>query len=169
VVAADITHEEAHTSLMRLYALLGQNHRAMRQFRQLQKALRRELDVEPQLASRDLFEAIKQDRRARSVDLSSNARVGTSLTEESLAEILSGRQRQVTQLLGRGLTDAQIAAALSITRRTAETHISQILRKLGLSSRSELGKLLVTNSILILLSLTDSADYLVEQLQTLVA
>ncbi len=50
--------EEAHAGLMRLYARSGQRHRALRQYEQLQHALREELDAEPDETCRQLYEQI---------------------------------------------------------------------------------------------------------------
>jgi len=49
---------------------------------------------------------------------------------------LSRREREVATLLVQGQTNAQIAATLGIAERTADTHVSNLLRKLGVSSRS---------------------------------
>jgi DNA-binding NarL/FixJ family response regulator len=43
----------------------------------------------------------------------------------------------VLQLIGRGAANKEIAAELSITERTARTHVSNILGKLGLASRTQ--------------------------------
>lgn len=51
LVVNDPAHEEARVGLMRLYALSGQRHQALRQYQQLREALRRELDAEPDAAS----------------------------------------------------------------------------------------------------------------------
>jgi non-specific serine/threonine protein kinase len=51
---------------------------------------------------------------------------------------LTERQREVTALVARGLTNQEIASALVISARTAETHIQNILTKLDLGSRSQL-------------------------------
>jgi two-component system nitrate/nitrite response regulator NarL len=50
---------------------------------------------------------------------------------------LTRRERDVLRLLADGLGDRDIAAALTISRRTVETHVSSILRKLGVRNRSE--------------------------------
>lgn len=46
-------------------------------------------------------------------------------------ELLTDREKQVLQLAAEGLTSAQIADRLSMSRRTAETHRANFSRKLG--------------------------------------
>ena len=53
------------------------------------------------------------------------------------AEDLTSRELDVLRLLGAGETNKGIAAALGITERTARTHVSHILSKLGLRSRTQ--------------------------------
>jgi DNA-binding NarL/FixJ family response regulator len=48
---------------------------------------------------------------------------------------LTGRELAVLRLLAAGLTNAQIGAQLYISPRTAGVHVTNILRKLGVSSR----------------------------------
>jgi DNA-binding NarL/FixJ family response regulator len=50
---------------------------------------------------------------------------------------LTARERDVLRLLADGLGDRDLAAALTISRRTVETHVSSILRKLGVRNRTE--------------------------------
>ncbi|MGN6483847.1 MAG: response regulator transcription factor, partial [Thermomicrobiales bacterium] len=49
---------------------------------------------------------------------------------------LTARETEVLIHLGRGASTDEIAAALSMSPRTATTHISRILAKLGVSSRA---------------------------------
>jgi DNA-binding CsgD family transcriptional regulator len=49
---------------------------------------------------------------------------------------LSARELEVLRLVAAGHTDREIAAALAISRRTATTHLTHILDKLGLDSRA---------------------------------
>ncbi|MDF2442986.1 MAG: hypothetical protein JWR01_1189 [Subtercola sp.] len=49
--------------------------------------------------------------------------------------VLSAREREVIQLVARGCTNQEIADELFISERTARTHVSHIISKLGLSSR----------------------------------
>ncbi|MER7606177.1 response regulator transcription factor [Nocardioides sp. NPDC127503] len=50
---------------------------------------------------------------------------------------LSPRERDVLVLVGRGLSNHAIAERLSISERTARTHVSKILTKLDLSTRTQ--------------------------------
>ena len=51
---------------------------------------------------------------------------------------LTGRQQEVARLVAMGLTNKQIAQRLHISRFTAETHVRNILERLGAASRSEI-------------------------------
>ena len=50
---------------------------------------------------------------------------------------LTSRELDVLRLVAAGKPNKQIAAELAISERTARTHVSRILRKLGLSSRTQ--------------------------------
>jgi DNA-binding CsgD family transcriptional regulator len=50
---------------------------------------------------------------------------------------LTTREREVAALLAEGLTNGQIAQRLYISTKTASVHVSNILAKLGMSSRAE--------------------------------
>jgi HD-GYP domain-containing protein (c-di-GMP phosphodiesterase class II) len=54
----------------------------------------------------------------------------------SLPAGLSGREAEVLGLVARGLSNAEIADRLSISRRTAEHHVQHIYLKIGASSRA---------------------------------
>jgi DNA-binding NarL/FixJ family response regulator len=59
----------------------------------------------------------------------------------SLAAMLSSRELQVLEQLADGLTDREIADALVISPRTVESHVGNILRKLGVRNRAEAARL----------------------------
>lgn len=50
---------------------------------------------------------------------------------------LTAREEEVAALMARGLTNGQIADELGITFNTAKWHVSQVISKLGVSSREE--------------------------------
>jgi non-specific serine/threonine protein kinase len=59
-------------------------------------------------------------------------------SRDRAAAPLTPRERQVAELVTEGLSNKQIAARLVISQRTAESHVENILRKLGLTSRTRL-------------------------------
>jgi DNA-binding NarL/FixJ family response regulator len=81
-------------------------------------ATRGEVQLDPAVARR-LTLSLRTGRRAAS------------------AEQLTSREREVLRLLGDGKANKEIAAELSISERTARTHVSNILSKLGFSSRTQ--------------------------------
>ncbi|MEV0622969.1 AAA family ATPase [Nonomuraea sp. NPDC050404] len=56
----------------------------------------------------------------------------------SHGQTLSSREREVALLAAAGKTNQEIADALFLSRRTVESHVASVLRKLGLPSRKEL-------------------------------
>ncbi len=54
-----------------------------------------------------------------------------------LIEPLTAREQQVAQLLAGGLTNKEIAQRLGVTDHTVKFHLNGILRKLGVSTRTE--------------------------------
>jgi DNA-binding NarL/FixJ family response regulator len=61
---------------------------------------------------------------------------------------LSEREREVLELLAQGLTNAEIAARLSLTRGTVRNYVSAILAKLGVEDRTQAAILAVRYGIL---------------------
>ena len=51
---------------------------------------------------------------------------------------LSAREREVAVLIARGLSNREIAAALTITEKTAANHVDHILTRLDLHSRTQI-------------------------------
>lgn len=50
---------------------------------------------------------------------------------------LTARESEVLALIARGMSNRQIASALALGQRTVESHVSSVLGKLGLGSRTE--------------------------------
>ena len=62
--------------------------------------------------------------------------LGGASRDEAMEE-LTLRELDVLRLVGRGRANKEIAGELGISERTARTHVSNILGKLGLSSRTQ--------------------------------
>jgi DNA-binding NarL/FixJ family response regulator len=60
---------------------------------------------------------------------------------------LTDREREILVLVAQGLSNQQIADALVISERTARTHVSNILSKLGLASRTQAALLAIREGI----------------------
>ena len=64
--------------------------------------------------------------------------MGVGFDDEPLGpDTLTPREREVVVLLADGLTNAQLAERLYISPRTAAVHVSNVLAKLGMASRTE--------------------------------
>ena len=59
-------------------------------------------------------------------------------TADSGVGRLTERERETLQLIGRGLSNAEIAAALFVTQTTVRTYVSRILSQLGARDRAQL-------------------------------
>ena len=57
------------------------------------------------------------------------------------AAAFSTREEEVLRLLAAGMTDRGIGEVLTISTRTVETHVSAILRKLGVRTRAEAARI----------------------------
>jgi DNA-binding CsgD family transcriptional regulator len=68
-------------------------------------------------------------------------------THPALAQ-LTPREYEVARLVARGLTNRQIAQSLVIADRTADVHVSNILNKLTLTSRTQLAAWVVRHGLL---------------------
>jgi DNA-binding CsgD family transcriptional regulator/tetratricopeptide (TPR) repeat protein len=80
---------------------------------------------------------LRQVLRARGVSAPRGPRAATREHPAGLTR----RERDILELLGEGLTNAEIAGRLVISEKTVGHHVSSILRKLGVRSRYDAAKL----------------------------
>jgi len=105
-------------------------------------------------ASRDLKEAIRTVHQGRRYlhpvaadELIELMTRGESLEEEDY-EKLTRRERQVLKLLAEGKTSREIAKYLGVSLKTAMTHRTNLMSKLGVHSRAELIKYAIRKGVI---------------------
>ena len=77
-------------------------------------------------------------------------RLMTSLrrrSERDPVDELTDREREILQLVAAGKSNKEIAAELVISEATARTHVSRILRKLGVASRTQAALLAIRKGV----------------------
>jgi len=108
-------------------------------------------------AARDLVTAVETLQRNSTFF---NSRVGQmvlngflsgrdpgTVPDDSAGPSLTPREREIVQMLAEGKSSKAVAVALNLSVKTAETHRSNIMRKLGLHSVSALVLFAVRNNI----------------------
>ena len=88
--------------------------------------------------------AVVLTKNASSAELSLAIRRALELGKRDVSGALTTRQRQVLALLAAGLDNAQIAARLGISTRTARAHVSGVLERLGVDNRTQAAVMAVT-------------------------
>jgi DNA-binding NarL/FixJ family response regulator len=107
-------------------------------------------------AGRDLVTAVESLRNHRPFFTPTIARMvlqgflkpGISEAARAPGSLLSGREREIIQLLAEGKSNKEVALALDISVKTAESHRAHIMRKLHLHSVSDLVHYAVRNGII---------------------
>jgi DNA-binding NarL/FixJ family response regulator len=74
--------------------------------------------------------------------------VNSSKNEVPRLPTLTAREREVTQLLAEGKSSKEVASLLNLSTKTAETHRSNIMRKLGFHSIRDLVVYAIKNNII---------------------
>ncbi|CAN5759457.1 BTAD domain-containing putative transcriptional regulator [soil metagenome] len=75
------------------------------------------------------------------VDEALSAALQTPPSDHQPVDDLTDRQREIAGLIAEDLTNQEIADELGIAPRTVDTHVSNILKKLGCSSRTDVARL----------------------------
>jgi DNA-binding NarL/FixJ family response regulator len=57
---------------------------------------------------------------------------------------LTPSERRIAELVSEGMTNNEVASALALSAKTVEAHLGRVYRKLGLRSRTELTRFVIT-------------------------
>ena len=101
-------------------------------------------------AARDLLDAVDALEHNRTFFTTRVAEMilhGYRSEPEPFLSVVSSREREIVQLLAEGKSTKEVASILDLSTHTAETHRSNIMRKLGVHSLSELVLYAVRNHI----------------------
>jgi DNA-binding NarL/FixJ family response regulator len=108
-------------------------------------------------AGRDLVSAVEALRRNKTFFTSRVAQMildgylkgdARPLDGDAARDRLTPRQREIVQLLAEGKSSKEIAVALGLSVKTAETHRANIMRKLDCHSVSEVVRYAIRNKII---------------------
>lgn len=109
-------------------------------------------------ASRDLVTAVEAIRRNKTYFTARVAQIvldgyldkkqRSTPATDSPASRLTPRQREIVQLLAEGKSSKEVAVALGLSVKTAETHRANIMRRLECHSVSELVRYAIRNNII---------------------
>ena len=100
-------------------------------------ALRSAHATASELGARPLQEAIESLAKRARIELVTMTAAGTATAAAADPFGLTRREREVLALVAQGRTNRQIADELFISENTAGVHVSNILGKLGVASRTE--------------------------------
>jgi DNA-binding NarL/FixJ family response regulator len=107
--------------------------------------VRQALATFERLGAHPMSAIVAERLRARGVRVATSDKASVA---HGAPTVLSEREREVVRLVAAGFTNPQIAASLYISRKTAEHHVSNILLKLGVTTRTEAATVAVRLAII---------------------
>ncbi|HEX5571918.1 MAG TPA: LuxR C-terminal-related transcriptional regulator, partial [Ktedonobacterales bacterium] len=132
-------HDGLRPMLWRIQLSLAHLYRALRRHTESARESTAARRLVEELAVDIVDERVRDAFIAEAAKLLPPARPPTQLRAAKQAfGGLTQREREIVQLIAEGRSNAEIAAALVLGKRTVETHISSILGKLGVTSRTHI-------------------------------
>jgi DNA-binding CsgD family transcriptional regulator len=130
---------QASSILWRIHRSLGQVYHLLKREEQAQHEWNKAREIITQLAETiDDITLREHFLRSALASLAQKKPRSSEVLIRSRYGGLSAREREVATLVARGKSNREIAAALVVSERTAEAHVSNILGKLGLNTRAQI-------------------------------
>ena len=169
-VVADPHHEGAHRALMRIFAACGRRQRALDQYQRLRQTLRRELEADPDPATRRLYRQLLSAEaepppapRVGNLPQARTSFVGRSRELTELDRLL--RRTRILTLTGPGgCGKTRLALELAAKIRSRFTHGVWFVELASVSDESLAAPAIVTALGLQLRSRRDPSDGLVDHI-----
>ena len=100
--------------------------------------------------TRDLVEAVRDVHAGlRLIDATAARAASLRMQQESptRVNVLEGSDKEIADLVAKGMTDKEIAAALNFSVQTIKNHVSRILTTVGAANRTQLAVMVATSQL----------------------
>jgi DNA-binding CsgD family transcriptional regulator len=141
---------QAPSILWRIHRLRGQVYHRLKQEEQAQREFAAAREIIKRLAA-TIDEVVLREHflQAALASLPQAKPISQEALTSSKYGGLSAREREVAALVAQGRTNREIADALVVSERTAEAHVSNILGKLGFTTRAQIAAWAVEKGLII--------------------
>ena len=103
----------------------------------VRRVLSGENALDQELAMRLIARVSEEPGRGRERPLGRTGAGATKKVPEALVGVLSARETEALRLIASGMTNRQIAKELMVSLSTVKTHVQRIIKKLGVSDRTQ--------------------------------
>jgi len=124
--------------LWRIHLALGKCFQTQRRYAAAEESLLVARDIIEQLAPNVPGESLRSDFLEHTHTLLSIMPQSPQRDAKRAYDGLTAREREIAVRIARGQSTREIAKALVISERTVETHIGNILSKLGYNARTQI-------------------------------
>jgi two-component system, NarL family, response regulator DevR len=100
--------------------------------------------------TRDLTEAIRDVHAGLRLIDAAAARAASHRLQQSnptRVSVLEGTEKEIAELISKGMTDKEIAAAMNFSTQTIKNHVSRILTVVGAANRTQLAVMVATANL----------------------